>query len=172
MEEFNYILEHLKTENGCGPKNDLVEQNKVDINTEEDIAITIKSELENYKSCSVKLERLSDGFLSVLERIKTALAYVCTARLGGSAFQTRLLVVGESSGLKPLGLQATSGSNEDTEWLKEEEREKPIEFDTYTKEDMGATIKSEIENNKSCFVKLERLSDDFLTFEKIIKVIN
>nr|CAD7577673.1 unnamed protein product [Timema californicum] len=42
----------------------------VDIGTQEDMDITIKSEPDNYKSCFVKLEHLTDGFLKILENIK------------------------------------------------------------------------------------------------------
>nr|CAD7263203.1 unnamed protein product [Timema shepardi] len=43
---------------------------KVDIDIQEDIDIDIKSEPDNYTSCSVKLEHLTDGFLTILENIK------------------------------------------------------------------------------------------------------
>ncbi|CAG2055983.1 unnamed protein product [Timema podura] len=42
----------------------------VDIDTQKDMDITIKSEPDNYTSCSVKLEHLTDGFLTILENIK------------------------------------------------------------------------------------------------------
>nr|CAD7573713.1 unnamed protein product [Timema californicum] len=42
----------------------------VDIDTKEDMNIDFKSEADNYTSCSVKLEHLSDGFLTILENIK------------------------------------------------------------------------------------------------------
>nr|CAD7263205.1 unnamed protein product [Timema shepardi] len=45
-------------------------QAAVDIGTQEDMDITIKSEPDNYKSCFVKLEHLTDGFLKILENIK------------------------------------------------------------------------------------------------------
>nr|CAD7203616.1 unnamed protein product [Timema douglasi] len=43
---------------------------EVDIDTKEDMNIDFKSEADNYTSCSVKLEHLSDGFLTILENIK------------------------------------------------------------------------------------------------------
>nr|CAD7198333.1 unnamed protein product [Timema douglasi] len=42
----------------------------VDIDTQEDMDIAIKSEPDNYKSCFVKLQDLTDGFLKILENIK------------------------------------------------------------------------------------------------------
>nr|CAD7463775.1 unnamed protein product [Timema tahoe] len=49
---------------------DDTELNPVNKNTQEDMDITIKSEPDNYTSCSVKLEHLMDGFLTILENIK------------------------------------------------------------------------------------------------------
>nr|CAD7417176.1 unnamed protein product [Timema poppensis] len=47
-----------------------MKHNEVDIDTQEDMDIAIKSEPDNYKSCFVKLQDLTDGFLKFLENIK------------------------------------------------------------------------------------------------------
>nr|CAD7267234.1 unnamed protein product [Timema shepardi] len=72
MDEFAFssILKNLKVENECNPESDIMKHNEVDIETQEDMDITIKSEPDNYKSCSVKLEHITGGFLTILENIK------------------------------------------------------------------------------------------------------
>nr|CAD7263204.1 unnamed protein product [Timema shepardi] len=63
MEEFAYssILKHLKVENEWNPESDLMKHNEVDTKTQEDVDIPIKSEMDDFKPCFVKLERISDS---------------------------------------------------------------------------------------------------------------